>query len=132
MKALSLLQPWASLIVCGLKDIENRDWHAPRNLIGQRIAIHASKKLDPEEFDSAMSMARGIGCFGNADDWNPQLYPHGCIIGEATLAAVVKESTSPWFVGEFGFVLTNPKSYLRPIPIRGQLGFWQVPDGLIQ
>ncbi len=41
MKALSIKQPWASLIVHGIKDIENRTWKT--NFRG-RIYIHASEK----------------------------------------------------------------------------------------
>lgn len=48
MKAISLWQPWASLIACGAKPFETRHWAPPRELIGQRIAIHAAKKVDPE------------------------------------------------------------------------------------
>lgn len=44
MKALTLWQPWASLIALGVKTIETRSWAAPKSLIGQRIAIHASKR----------------------------------------------------------------------------------------
>ena len=39
MKALSIKQPWASLIAHGIKDIENRTWKT--NFRG-RIYIHAS------------------------------------------------------------------------------------------
>lgn len=39
MKALSIKQPWASLIVHGIKDIENRSW---RTKFRGRIYIHAS------------------------------------------------------------------------------------------
>lgn len=46
MKAISLWQPWASLIACGMKPYETRHWSPPRDLIGQTIAIHAAKKLD--------------------------------------------------------------------------------------
>ncbi len=46
MKAISLWQPWASLIACGAKPYETRDWAPPPELIGQRIAIQASKKVD--------------------------------------------------------------------------------------
>ena len=35
----------------GGKDIENRDWFAPRALFGQRIAIHSSKRLEESEID---------------------------------------------------------------------------------
>lgn len=43
MKALSLWQPWASLVACGVKTIETRSWAPPQETIGQRIAIHATK-----------------------------------------------------------------------------------------
>ena len=47
MKAISLHQPWASLIAEGIKTIETRSWAPPKALIGQRIAIHAAKKMMP-------------------------------------------------------------------------------------
>lgn len=46
MKAISLWQPWASLIACGAKPFETRHWAPPRDLIGQTIAIHAAKKIE--------------------------------------------------------------------------------------
>lgn len=47
MKALTIWQPWASLIVAGAKPYEFRGWRAPRSLIGQRIVIHAgARKID--------------------------------------------------------------------------------------
>lgn len=42
MKAITIKQPWASLIVHGIKDIENRTWPCPRKYIGQRVFIHAA------------------------------------------------------------------------------------------
>ena len=50
MKALTIWQPWASLIIAGAKPYEFRGWRAPRSLVGQRIAIHAAaRKLDRGE-----------------------------------------------------------------------------------
>lgn len=46
MKAISIKQPWASLIVHGIKDIENRTWPCFKKYIGQRVLIHASAKND--------------------------------------------------------------------------------------
>jgi hypothetical protein len=43
MKAISIRQPWAWLIVNGMKDIENRTWKT--NYRGQ-LFIHASSKFD--------------------------------------------------------------------------------------
>jgi hypothetical protein len=44
MKALTLWQPWASLIVAGVKPYEFRGWRAPASFVGQRIGIHAGKR----------------------------------------------------------------------------------------
>lgn len=50
MKALTIWQPWASLIMAGAKPYEFRGWRAPRSLIGQRIVIHASaRKIDRKD-----------------------------------------------------------------------------------
>ncbi len=43
MKAISLWQPWASLLVLGLKRFETRSFPFPGAVRGQRVAIHASK-----------------------------------------------------------------------------------------
>lgn len=44
MKALTIWQPWASLIMAGAKPYEFRGWRAPRAIIGQRIVIHAAAR----------------------------------------------------------------------------------------
>lgn len=47
MKALTIYQPWASLIMVGAKPYEFRGWRPPASMIGQRIVIHASaRKID--------------------------------------------------------------------------------------
>ena len=47
MKAITLYQPWASLIAEGVKTIETRGRPAPQRFVGTRIAIHAAKR-NPE------------------------------------------------------------------------------------
>nr|WP_294566958.1 ASCH domain-containing protein [uncultured Rhodopila sp.] len=42
--ALTIWQPWATLIAEGLKPYEFRGWAAPAALVGQRIAIHAGAR----------------------------------------------------------------------------------------
>ena len=44
MKAITIKQPWASLIVHGIKNIENRTWSCPKKYLGQRVLIHSSGK----------------------------------------------------------------------------------------
>ena len=46
MKALTVIQPWAWAIAHAGKRVENRTWGPPRDVIGQRIAIHAGRRLD--------------------------------------------------------------------------------------
>lgn len=48
MKALTVKQPWASLIASGIKGVENRSWKVPKSIQGQRIAIHAGKGFDAD------------------------------------------------------------------------------------
>lgn len=53
MKALTIWQPWASLIIEGAKPFEFRGWnvaHRFPKMIGQRIVIHAAaRKIDRQE-----------------------------------------------------------------------------------
>ncbi len=136
MKALSIRQPWASLIVLGLKDIENRTW--PTRQRGN-VLVHASKGMTHSEHEDAIAFAidairsdpRHVGAtktrtlrdLGFAfDDLQ-----RGGIIGSIDIVDCVSHSASPWFVGDYGFVLSNPK----PMPFRpfkGALGFFEVPS----
>lgn len=50
MKAISIKQLWASLIVQGIKAIENRTWKCQQKYIGQRVLVHASGK--PLKYDN--------------------------------------------------------------------------------
>lgn len=51
MKALSIRQPWAWLIVHGGKDIENRSWHTK---FRGRFLVHAAKGMTSNEFTQAL------------------------------------------------------------------------------
>ena len=44
MQAITLYQPWASLIAVGVKDKETRGRRPPSYLLGERLAIHAAKR----------------------------------------------------------------------------------------
>jgi len=54
----------------------------------------------------------------------------GALVGSVEITNCVTASTSPWFFGKYGFQLQNPVAFARPIPYRGQLGFFEVPDSL--
>lgn len=122
MKALTIKQPWASLIMSYGKDIENRQWHTS---FRGRVAITASKKLEKSEVQAAWHFckARALPL-----DWMDQPYPVGVILGTVEIIDCVGRSDSKWFVGDFGFVLRDPVVVAEPIPVRGLLGLWELPE----
>lgn len=128
MKALSIQQPWASLIVMGFKDIENRTW--PTRKRGQ-ILVHAGKKFLMEDFVYLHGQGYKLGLPAAAMDFlhrtGPNGFPMGGIVGSVELVDCVTQHASPWFNGPYGFVLANP-AQLELRPLRGQLGFFEVPN----
>lgn len=123
MKALSIQQPWAWLIVNGYKDIENRDW--PTRYRGP-VLIHAGKKIDTLALTwlkqhEARILPPGIAVPLNLDT--------GGVVGRATIADCVTASPSKWFEGKYGFVLADA-ARLPLQPLRGQLGLFEVPSSL--
>jgi len=128
MKAITVKQPWASLIIRGGKDIENRDWYT-----GQRgiVAIHSSAKLDRNEMRDACDMMRGFVARFSAERFELDIFPTGVILGTVEIVDCVKASDSPWFRGDYGFVLRNAVAFETPIPCRGALGFWELPAHLL-
>lgn len=123
--AISIRQPWAWLILNAGKDIENRDW--PTNFRG-RVLIHASKNCSRAEYDGAVDflIARDLERRGGGLPWIDQ-FDRGGIVGSVEIVDCVTASDSPWFVGEFGFVLRNPQP-LPFAPAKGRLGFFNVSD----
>lgn len=120
MKALSIRQPWAWLIVHGGKDIENRDWSTQ---FRGRVLVHASKGMTRDEYDSGYIFARGkCGAFPREEE-----LLRGGVVGSVEIVACVIDSDSPWFVGRYGFVLRDPRP-LPFAPMRGKLGFFEVPS----
>lgn len=122
MKALSIRQPWAWLIINAGKDIENRSW--PTRFRG-RVLVHAAQGMTRQEYvDVERFLATQYGGriqLPPADDLE-----RGGIIGSVEIVDCTSESSSPWFFGPYGFVLRNPEQ-LPFAPLRGRLGFFEVP-----
>jgi hypothetical protein len=112
---LSVQQPWAWLIVNGLKPVENRDW--PTKVRG-RVGIHAGKKFDHEGYAWVQRE------FPQIEMPAPDAFPLGGIVGRARLTDCVEDMDSPWFFGRYGFVFADPGP-LPLIPCRGMLGFFR-------
>jgi len=76
---------------------------------------------------SHLLLERGIELHGWKD---AQVLQLGAIIGHVNLVDCVTASRSPWFVGDYGFVMRDPVLLPEPVPCRGYQKFWMVPDDL--
>lgn len=144
MKALSVKQPYASLICAGIKDIENRTWYTKKR---ERVFIHASGVK-----------AKGFLSLLNKDQVNYLRkksdlefgFPCSSIIGEVDIVDCVINHPSLWaektkdhllyedpISGKmtpyfkrihglvYNWVLANPVLYDKPIlNVKGKLSFW--------
>lgn len=122
MKALSIRQPYAWLIVNGHKDVENRTWRT-----GYRgpVLIHAGKTYPKGDHADDYSL------------WAPQGFPPyradmlGGIVGIATIIGCVTSSSSRWWIGPVGFTLADARPLPKLIPCKGELGFFDVPPDVL-
>ncbi|WP_339889815.1 ASCH domain-containing protein [uncultured Flavobacterium sp.] len=92
MKALSIKQPWASLIAHGIKDIENRTW---KTHFRGRIYIHASAK----DFGSLSQALNQQQWDKTIQNWNSDYFPDrplSAIIGEVDIIDCVINHPSIW------------------------------------
>jgi len=131
LKAISVRQPWAWLILHAGKDVENRTWQTS---FRGRVLIHAPKGMSRLQYEAARSfVARLLAEAGEPDlprEWFPRPIESLCrggIVGSVEIVDCVRSSASPWFEGPFGFVLRNP----QPLPFRscvGKLGLFEVED----
>ncbi len=121
LKIISVRQPWAWLIVQGLKNIENRTWATSYR---GPLLIHASQKLD-------MDVAETRDYFRGTGVKVPRSFETGGIVGYVELVDCVTSHPSGWFNGPYGFVLANA----RPLPfyaLKGRLGLFEVDDAIIK
>ena len=142
MKALSLWQPWASLIAVGAKTVETRSWAAPQALVGQRIAVHAAKRASELHwvnlpiFHDALKRAEDAGDLALIDG----RLPLGCIVASAVLVECFRMdhdtcmavhddmpeeyAFGDWRPGRFGWQLSELEPVAEPIPYRGAQGLF--------
>ena len=147
MRALSIRQPHLYCITHLGKDVENRTWKPPAHIIGKRIALHASGKLDGRDgFEMASSIA-GFDLAQAVCD-APSDMPLGAIVATAVVAGWFKTTAvrdevsatvgygcypssiyaSRWYLGDIGWVLQDVIVLPEPIPCKGALSLWKVPS----
>jgi hypothetical protein len=142
MKVLSLLQPWATLVVMGVKQIETRSWSTVHR---GPLLIHASKGKAGEIFANEPPFKKYIPDF--------KQLPFGFIIGQVTLADVVRIRTGSLFhtneemmnrltmeekafgdytEGRFAWMLQDAIQFKQPIGARGRLLLWEWDDQFLK
>ena len=127
MKALSLTQPWSTLVVTGAKRFETRSWSTKYR---GPLLIHAAKGFPL----SARVFAHTEFTLGRL----PARIPRGAIIGRVILENVYRtEDLAPiltalerhygdYTSGRWAWELAEAAMFETPIPYKGALGLFEV------
>ncbi|KAK2869512.1 hypothetical protein Q7C36_001383 [Tachysurus vachellii] len=132
---LSMHQPWASLLICGIKRVEGRTWYTSHR--GRLWIAAAAKRPTPQEIAEVEATYRQI-C---KRDLNfPKDYPTGCLLGCVNMTDCLSqeqfreqyphnsdESASP-----FVFICTNPLELLVKFPMKGKHKIWKLESQIHQ
>lgn len=149
MKALTLTQPWATLVAIGAKRIETRSWSTKYR---GWLAIHAAKKI-PTEYQSlwlrdpflsalcgagvvSVGPATIIGADAVSYQLNQDRLPLGCVVAVCKVVRCWKigkddgipepeHSFGDYTPGRYAWLLTNIRMLSEPIPAKGALGLWE-------
>ncbi|PIN04283.1 hypothetical protein CDL12_23181 [Handroanthus impetiginosus] len=133
---LTMHQPWASLLVYGIKRIEGRSWPAP---IRGRLWIHAASKVpEPETIKAMEDFYREIYAMNGITDVKfPEHYPFsrllGCVdvVGCVTCEELVSWEAIPESVrieGQTAFcwLCEQPQRLVVPFEMRGYQGVYNL------
>ncbi|KAM9825029.1 activating signal cointegrator 1 isoform X2 [Syngnathus typhle] len=126
---LSMHQPWASLLVRGIKRVEGRTWYTSHR--GRLWIAAAAKKPTPQEIAEVEAMYCSIY---KKERRFPSDYPTGCLLGcvnvtdclsqeqfKEQFPGTCDESASP-----FVFICTNPQELLVKFPMKGKHKIWKL------
>lgn len=132
MKAISLMQPWASLVTHGVKTVETRSWSTKHR---GELLIHASggymlpsepllkrfRKKIPLELPSMAIIGKvNLRDVIKAKDFirqNEELGFHDLIMDESILGDLSGE--------RFAWLMDEPVIFDEPVPAKGKLCIWE-------
>jgi hypothetical protein len=126
MKALTVRQPWAHAVLYLGKTIENRTWPTAHR---GPLLIHAGS--------SRAELALGTYPDGTPVPPADRLV-FGALLGVVEVLDCVRyedlggRRNDPWAEGPWCWLLGNPRPLALPVPYRGTLGLFQVPDGFVR
>jgi len=132
MRAITVRQPWAWAIMHGGKDVENRSRNIAGKYLGP-IAITAALQVDPQAWLPNYTLQDSTHL--------AHFTPRGVVLGVVDLTDVhamwadddgrCDRCESPWAQrSPYHLTLANPRPLPRPIPVRGRLGLWTLPDDI--
>lgn len=132
LKALTLQQPWATLVAMGAKRIETRSW---RTRYRGPLAIHAAAGLPPAARAACLHPPLEAALRA-ADVWPPESLPRGAVlavtcllacarIGPDTIPPEPERSFGDYAPGRWAWLLEDVHALPQPIPVRGALGLWE-------
>jgi hypothetical protein len=138
MRAISILQPWATLIAIGAKRYETRGWQTKHR---GEVAICASKgKAGWRLMDQSVSFCHMIDRAVRDVGMPPMPYDVlGAVVAVASIDGVIpsadahrltqtEQDVGDWSPGRFGFHLVNVRRLVVPVPVKGALGLFTLPD----
>lgn len=156
MKALTVWQPWASLIIIGAKPYEFRGWPAPKWLVEEQMVIHAAaKKVDWMEVYQLVRLLEAGGRYAAQTCLHPVTalpFLEACLQDPALLplasglgtVRVGPARNGLDIAAEFGVPRANDSDrdqhanwgwpmldierWAEPFPMRGAQGLWNWPD----
>lgn len=128
MKALTITQPWATLIAIGAKKIETRSW-----LTRYRgpLAIHAAKTFPKWALEACYDPRFAAALSGQSIETGRVLavcrladcFPV-CALGPSPLAED-EGAFGDFSAGRFGWRLEDVRGLAQPVPAKGALGLWE-------
>jgi len=143
MKALTLTQPWASLVAIGVKRIETRSWSTSYR---GPLLIHAAKGF-PKDCRELCFEEPFFACLsGEYRRHEQELLPLGAIVAVCELqdcistglaVTRIRDDVRELAFGNFGpnrfaWFLSDARRLNEPIQCRGHLGLWVPPDDVLQ
>ncbi|KAL9225191.1 hypothetical protein vseg_001141 [Gypsophila vaccaria] len=133
---LTMHQPWASLLIHGIKRVEGRSWPSP---ITGRLWIHAASKVpEPETIKAMEDFYREIYAVNGITDIKfPENYPISRLLGCVEVVGCIKcEELQCWeevpegvrLEGQtdYCWLCEQPKKLIIPFEMRGRQGVYNL------